>query len=84
MIVKFLFPNGIGTRAMLSLIVIATACATLCILSLRGNEPALAGLVGLASSIVTFYFVDRERAAQSIRANTTTTTVDPGLGEKEI
>lgn len=81
--IQFLFPNGVGTRAMLALVVIAFACVTLSILSLRGNEPALAGLVGLASSIVTFYFVDRERAAQSVRSSTTTVSVDPGTpGEK--
>ena len=83
MIVKFLFPNGVGTRAMLALVVISFACTTLSILSLRGSEPALAGLVGLASSIVTFYFVDRERAAQSVRATTTTVSVDPANVGKE-
>jgi hypothetical protein len=66
-LLRWMFPNGIGTRAVLALLVLVAALAPLAYLAARGSELAINALVGLATMVVTWYFARRDESAKEHR-----------------
>lgn len=64
---QILFPNGIGTRALLALLVGAGSVAALGWLAIADkSEAALTALVGFGNLVLVFYFKGRDDAAAQV------------------
>ena len=64
-ILRLIFPNGVGTRAMLAGAVVLTTCGTLAYMAVAfKSEAALTALVGLAGTVIAWYFARRDESTR--------------------
>ena len=61
-----------GVRAWFGTIVLIFAMPTLCLLSYKGNEICLGGLIGIVSTVIAFYFGARSQKPPNNVAGGTT------------